>query len=106
VIRKGRAGSTPAQGTIKAVWPLFFMHFVYILYSEKCDRFYVGFSADVTARLNRHNAGLVKATRNCRPYLLAASKEFPTEKEARAEEIKIKRQKSRTYLLNLIRGNW
>ncbi|MGZ8517882.1 MAG: GIY-YIG nuclease family protein, partial [Chitinophagaceae bacterium] len=35
------------------------MYFVYILYSEKCNRYYIGYSADVFARLERHNAGMV-----------------------------------------------
>ncbi|MBK8952823.1 MAG: GIY-YIG nuclease family protein [Chitinophagaceae bacterium] len=39
------------------------MFYVYILYSEKCDRYYVGFSADVHARLIRHNCGLVPQQR-------------------------------------------
>ncbi len=45
------------------------MYSVYILYSEKCGRFYVGYSADVSARLERHNAGKVAATRNCLGFL-------------------------------------
>jgi putative endonuclease len=84
----------------------FFMFYVYILYSEKCDRYYVGFSADVPARLNRHNAGMVKATRNCIPNKICASKQFQTELEARREELRIKKQKSRKYIEWLLKGNW
>ena len=84
----------------------FEMYYVYILYSEKCDRFYVGYSADVVQRLIRHNSGMVTATKNCRPYEIVATKSFSTEKEARVEEARIKKQKSRTYIINLIRGNW
>jgi len=82
------------------------MYFVYILYSEKCDRYYVGYSADVQARFVRHNTGMVPATRNCIPYKLCAYKQFSTEIEARREEIRIKKQKSRTYTESLIAGNW
>ncbi|MBK6936986.1 MAG: GIY-YIG nuclease family protein [Chitinophagaceae bacterium] len=70
------------------------MFYVYILYSEKCDRYYVGFSADVHARLIRHNCGLVPATKNCFPYKLCAYKTFETEAEARKEEFRIKKQKA------------
>ena len=73
------------------------MYSVYILYSTKCDKFYVGFSADINARLQRHNSGTVAATENCTPYQLKASKRFPTQKEARLEELRIKKQKSRKY---------
>jgi len=82
------------------------MYFVYILYSEKCNRYYIGYSANVLIRLERHNAGMVTATRNCRPYLIKATKDFATEQEARAEEIRLKKQKSRKYLEWLISGNW
>ncbi len=74
------------------------MHFVYILYSAKCDRYYIGYSSDVLARLERHNAGMVKAKKNCKPYKICAYKSFVTELEARKEELRIKKQKSRKYL--------
>lgn len=84
----------------------YFMHFVYILFSEKCNRFYIGFSSDIQARLEKHNAGLVTATRNCRPYVLKASKSFLSEEEARKEELRLKKAKNRKYLEWLIAGNW
>ena len=81
-------------------------YFVYILYSSKCNRYYIGYSADVQERLARHNAGKVTATRNCRRYELKASKVFETELEARREEIRLKKMKSRIYLERLIAGSW
>ena len=83
-----------------------FMYFVYILYSEKCNRYYVGYSADVEAILIRHNSGMVTATKNYRPYRICASKQFSSEREARKEEFRIKKQKSRVYIESLITGNW
>ena len=83
------------------------MFFVYILFSLKCDRYYIGYSADPEIRLSqRHNKGKVRATRNCAPYVLQAKKGFQLESEARAEEIRLKRMKSRNYLIELIKGNW
>jgi len=82
------------------------MYFVYILYSIKCDRYYIGYSADVELRLKRHNNGLVAATRNCTPYKICSTKIFPSETLARQEEYRIKKQKSRKYIEWLIRGNW
>ncbi len=75
--RNGRIGSTPIRGT----WQLKrlpFMFYTYILYSAKCDRYYIGYCADVQARLIRHNNGMVTATRNCRPYEVKAFKTFLT----------------------------
>lgn len=82
------------------------MYFVYILYSQKCNRYYIGYAADIDARLQRHNSGGVTATRNCRPYVLKASKTFSTEIEARREEIRLKKAKNRKYFEWLIDGNW
>ena len=82
------------------------MYFTYILYSGKCDRYYIGYASDVNDRLERHNTGKVRATRNCFPYEIKAIKEFQSELEARREELRLKKQKSRKYLEWLIDGNW
>lgn len=82
------------------------MYFTYILYSQKCDRYYIGFCADLEQRLFRHNNGMVTATKNCRPYFIRASKTFPTATDARKEEKRLKKMKSRNYLEWLIQGNW
>lgn len=82
------------------------MYYVYILYSPKCDCYYIGYCADIEARLQRHNAGMVTATRNCRPYTLRGSKSFQTGTDARKEEARIKKQKSRKYIEWLLDGNW
>ena len=82
------------------------MYFVYILYSEKCNRYYIGYSENIEARLDRHNRRIVTATKNCSPYTIKANKAFPTEIEAKKEELRLKKLKSRKYLEWLIQGNW
>ena len=82
------------------------MFSTYILHSKRCDRFYIGYCENLQARLLRHNNGQVTATRNCRPYEIVGFKQFPTEIEARREELRIKKQKSRKYIEWLIGGNW
>jgi putative endonuclease len=83
------------------------MYYTYILYSEKIDRFYIGYSENPEKRLiERHNKGAVTATRNGSPYVLVAKKEFETDLEARREELRLKKKKSRKYLEWLIQGNW
>jgi putative endonuclease len=81
----------------------FFMYFVYILYSEKCNRYYIGYSEEIQARLDRHNRGMVAATKNCRPYIIKASKPFATEIEARKEESRLKKQKAGSILNGLFK---
>jgi len=107
-----RNGRTPihigVRGTLRSDESrfIFFMHFVYILYSKKCDRYYIGFCSDIDERLRRHNLGMVTATKNCRPYEIKATKAFPTMRDARKEELRLKKQKSRKYLEWIINGNW
>ena len=66
----------------------------------------MGYATNVGARLIRHNSGMVAATRNCRPYIICATKVFPTELEAIREELRIKKQKSRVYIESLIKRDW
>jgi putative endonuclease len=108
VTRNGRNGSSPFRGTLKSDFKslFLFMYLVYILYSERYDKYYVGYCADIEARIQRHNSGYVLATRNYKPYTIKATKAFATEIEARKEELRLKKQKSRKYLEWLIAGNW
>ena len=83
------------------------MFYVYILYSEKIDRYYVGYSENPALRLeDRHNKGKVKATKGGAPYRLIKHKGFTTEIEAIREEKRIKKMKSRKYIEQIIIGNW
>ncbi|MDP2175707.1 MAG: GIY-YIG nuclease family protein [Bacteroidota bacterium] len=83
------------------------MFYVYILYSSKIDRYYIGYSENPEKRLKeRHNAGLVKSTKNGVPYILLKMKGFETELEAIREEKRLKKMKSRKYLKHLIDINW
>ncbi|WP_353477491.1 GIY-YIG nuclease family protein [Arenibacter sp. M-2] len=44
--------------------------FVYILYSEKRSKYYVGQTADIERRLKRHNQGVVPFTKSGTPWKL------------------------------------
>jgi len=59
---------------------------VYILYSKKFDRKYVGMSASVSARFNEHNSGKVKSTKAFRPWILIYSEPFLNRVIARKKE--------------------
>jgi len=78
------------------------MYKVYILESEKNGRFYIGFSADVEARLERHNSGKVKSTRAHRPFKVVYTEEYQTSTEARKREYYLKTLKSRQAIRDLI----
>ncbi|MDP5082280.1 MAG: GIY-YIG nuclease family protein [Winogradskyella sp.] len=75
----------------------------YILYSKSKDRFYVGHTADVEDRLNRHNSGRSKSTKYGMPWEIAYTKEFTTKPEAYQFEMLIKSKKSRDFIIQLIK---
>jgi len=82
-------------------------YFVYILYSEKFDSYYVGYSENPELRLaTKHNKGYVKSTKKYMPYAILKTKLFATELEAIQEERRIKNKKSKKYIIQLISGNW
>jgi putative endonuclease len=56
-------------------------HYVYILYSVKFDKFYIGQTNDVSDRLKRHNRGTEKATKPFIPWEMI----WVTSKETRSE---------------------
>ena len=78
------------------------MFFVYILFSQKNQKYYVGSSQDVEVRLLRHNKGHSSFTKNGIPWILVYKESFATRTEAVQREKYIKSQKSTIYIQNLI----
>ena len=76
--------------------------FTYILYSQKLDKYYVGFTHDLSLRLQRHNSGWGKFTHAGIPWKLVYFEEFTTKSDAIKREREIKRKKSRKYIEKLI----
>jgi len=78
-------------------------YFVYILYSEKCNKYYVGQTDSLEKRVDEHNHGKGGAfSSNCIPWKLLYSESFSTRSEAVKREQEIKKKKSRAYLEHLI----
>ena len=63
-------------------------YFVYILYSEDFDKFYIGQTESIEARILRHNSGTEKATHPYRPWKII----WHTEKSSRAEAMLLERK--------------
>lgn len=66
------------------------MFYLYILYSKKDKRLYVGHTNNIETRLKRHNYGLVLATKNRRPLVLIHTEAHKTRKEAVKREYFLK----------------
>ena len=78
-------------------------HFVYILYSSKRDRYYIGETRDVDTRLTYHNhLNQGGYTSRFRPWALVLQIEVDDYLIARKVERHIKRQKNLRYILALI----
>ena len=72
---------------------------LYILYSPKIDRFYIGVTSNLEWRIKQHNKGLSPYTRGKGPWYLVYSEEYPTKREALARERQIKSWKSREKII-------
>jgi putative endonuclease len=57
-------------------------YFVYILFSEKDEKLYVGCTSNLEHRLKAHEQGIVEATHNRRPLTLIHSEKFLDKTEA------------------------
>ncbi|CAN5342552.1 hypothetical protein BH20BAC1_BH20BAC1_28240 [soil metagenome] len=69
------------------------MFFIYILYSKKFDRYYIGHCEDITLRLKRHNNKGVPSTKYYVPWEVVYTEEYSSREIAarREREIKAKR---------------
>ena len=77
------------------------LHFVYILYSASTNSFYKGQTNNLAARLQRHNDGLEKFTRNGTPWILVWSTSKTSRQDSMALETKLKNL-SRKRLIQFI----
>ncbi len=79
------------------------MFYVYILFSQKFDKYYVGSSQNPWKRLQKHNTSRFNTfTSKYRPWVLKAVFEAgKTRGEAEKTEKFIKKQKSRNLLIKL-----
>ena len=73
------------------------MTYVYILQSLHLDRYYVGVTADLRARLTKHNAGEVSHTSKYAPWAIKTYVAFSDEKQAFAFEKYLKSASGRAF---------
>ncbi|MCC5908635.1 MAG: GIY-YIG nuclease family protein [Balneolaceae bacterium] len=78
------------------------MHYLYILYSEKLDRYYSGRSGDVNERFKKHNNGHSAATKGGVPWEIKKVVEFDTKTKAIKAENWLKKMKSRRIIEQVI----
>ncbi|AUP81170.1 GIY-YIG nuclease family protein [Flavivirga eckloniae] len=71
---------------------------VYILYSQKRSRYYIGQTSDIKKRLVKHNNGLVPSTKGGSPWQLIKYLEVADRSEALKLEKKIKKRGAKRFL--------
>ncbi|MGM0479382.1 MAG: GIY-YIG nuclease family protein [Bacteroidota bacterium] len=78
---------------------------VYILYSTKFDRYYIGQTNNMDNRIKRHNNGYVKSTKPYRPWRIAFQTTTEDRKSAVRLENQLKSSKSREKILEFINSD-
>lgn len=79
------------------------MFYVYVLLSLKDEKLYTGFTGDLKKRLGGHSLGLVKATKDRRPFELIYYEAGLNRKDAMRREIYLKTAWGKRYVRNRIR---
>jgi putative endonuclease len=78
-------------------------YYLYILYSSTLDKYYFGYSQNPHQRLEFHNSPLNKIwSKRGQPWVLKRTISFETKTEALKAENHIKKQKNKSYTLNVI----
>ena len=80
------------------------MYSVYIIYSRKIDKYYIGFSSDVNERLLKHNRKSNGFSSLGRPWILVHTEHFDIKKDAMNREKQLKNWKNRERLEALIKN--
>ena len=72
--------------------------FVYVIYSQKHGKIYIGMTSNLEKRLFAHNNLPKGWTKNFRPWELVFSKEFSTKSEALKREKELKSHQGRDFI--------
>ena len=66
------------------------MHYVYLLYSRKASKFYIGETKDLRRRLSQHNAGESFSTKSGRPWEVVYYEAYMSKQAAQTREKRLK----------------
>ena len=80
------------------------MAWLYILFSNKLNKYYVGACKELDRRLYEHNIGHSKFTSTGMPWDLVHKEEFQDLISAKRRETEIKKKKSRIYIEAIIKN--
>ena len=78
------------------------MHYLYIIYSQLLDRYYVGHTSNLTGRLERHNSNHKGFTGKTSDWKIVYTEFYTLKSDAYARERQVKKWKSRKKIRALI----
>ncbi len=81
------------------------MAWVYILKTET-GKYYIGSTSDLKRRVKNHFSGQTPTTKRLRTESVIFTQEYPTLKEARTIEKKIKNLKRRDYIEKIVKDGY
>jgi len=81
------------------------MYLVYVLYSQKFNKIYIGQTIDLIKRLEEHNTGSLSPssyTKRYKPWEVIHTEEFETRGEALKREKQLKSHQGRNWICNTL----
>lgn len=79
--------------------------YVYILFSKKDKKLYIGFTENFETRIREHFNGKVRATKDRRPLILIYFEAFRSKKDAKARERFLKSGFGRSQLKKALQNH-
>lgn len=74
------------------------MFYVYVIQSLKDGKFYTGYTSDLNCRVDEHNRGFVKSTKNRRPFDLVYYEHGGSKEDAIKRERSLKSGRGKHYI--------
>lgn len=100
----GEFASPPKADPPRAGRLYIIMHYVYIIYSKKLNKKYIGYTKDLKDRLIHHNSDRSNYTSKGVQWELLYYEVFKSEKDARQEELFLKTGRGRERLKFLLKN--
>jgi len=79
-------------------------YFVYIIYSQESDNYYIGYTNNLIDRIKRHNQNRNKFTKGKGPWELVISHSVNSKSEAYRLELKLKSFKNSGFAIDYLRS--
>ena len=80
------------------------MYYVYIIFSAKINKYYVGSTENLELRIIKHNLGTTRYTSQTNDWKIVYCENYQSKTEALKRENEIKRKKSRKYIEDLLKS--